>query len=44
VSIPNGLQRDFHSLFSPAFAHIRFWDLGTVYRARLRSGHCRATR
>jgi hypothetical protein len=26
VSVPNGLQRDFHSLFSAAFAHIQFWD------------------
>lgn len=32
MSVPNGLQRDFHSLFSTAFAHIQFWDLGTVHR------------
>jgi hypothetical protein len=26
VSVPNGLQRNFHSLFSAAFTHIQFWD------------------
>ena len=28
VSVPNGLQRDLHSRFSAAFAHIQFMDYG----------------